>query len=871
MRAFLATALDRYILDRPWLALGAVAAITFALAAFLPRFELDASADSLLLENDSDLRYYREIVARYGSDDYLLVTYTARDDLFSAATLADLTALRDELAALPSVAQIISMLDVPLISGPDTSLTSLQRRIPTLSDPATDRELARRELRESPVYSNLLMSLDGDTTALLLRLRRDPEYQRLLNERDELRDKAADGRLDAAGRDALRELDQRIQALRSELTAQQEQDIDAIRDILSRHAEHGEIHLGGLPMIVSDMIDYIRSDIVVFGTGILLFLIVLLRLIFGRPRWVIVSLLCCLVAVVMIAGLLGLLGWQVTVVSSNFVALMLIFSLSLTVHLIQRYRELHTAHPDADQRWLVRSALRDKANPCLFTALTTMVGFASLLISGIRPVIDFGWMMVMGMVAVLGTAFVLFPATLMFFKPGEPRDRGDSTRVVTGYFARLVEHWPRATAALCIGLLGASVAGILQLEVENRFIDYFKSDTEIYQGMVVIDSELGGTTPLDVILDADPEFMSRKAESRAADDFAADEFADEFADGGTDEFTDEFAEEFTDPEADEFAAADAEAAEASAAALRPDLGSTSYWYNSFRLEQVRAVHDYLDGLPETGKVLSLATTLEMLETLNQDEAPGTFFLSVLYKRLPDEIKEALVDPYLSADGNQVRFSMRVMESDRGLRRDELLERIRTHLVDEMGFAPGRVNITGMMVLYNNVLQSLYRSQILTLGAVFLAIMVMFGVLFRSLSIALIAVLPSILSVGIVLGCMGWAGIPLDIMTITIAAISVGIGVDDSIHYIHRYLQEMEIAGDPILAMRRSHASVGRAMMYTSIIIIAGFSVLALSNFIPSILFGLLTGLAMLMALIANLTLLPLLLRWGRITAAASPA
>jgi len=873
MRAFLATALDRFILDRPWLALLAVLLVTAALAAFLPRFQLDASADSLLLENDTDLRYYRQIVSRYGSDDYLVVTYTARRDLFNSQTLADLAELRDELLALPSVSQVISILDVPLISGPDTTLASLQTRIPTLTDPDVDRERARTELRESPVYSNLLMSTDGDTTGLLVRLRRDAEYQRLLNERDDLRDQAWDGRLSDADRDTLQDLDARIRMVRSELTAQQEQDIAAVREILSRHAEFGEIHLGGLPMIVSDMIDYIRNDIVVFGSGILLFLVVLLSLIFGRPRWVIMSLLCCLVAVLMIAGLLGLLGWQVTVVSSNFVALMLIFSLSLTVHLIQRYRELHAEHPEAGQRWLVRTALRDKANPCLFTALTTMVGFASLLISGIRPVIDFGWMMMMGMIAVLGTAFVLFPATLMFFKPGTPRDRGDSTRNITAYFAALVEHWPGPTAALCAVLAVASVAGILQLQVENRFIDYFKSDSEIYQGMVVIDRELGGTTPLDVIIDADARFTERMqaAAADAADESAAvnaepdAEFTDEFAD----EFNDEFAAD-ADTESgadDDFADpfVDATDASAGASALRPDLGATSYWYNSFRLEQVRAVHDYLDGLPETGKVLSLATTLEMLQTLNQDEAPGTFFLSVLYKRLPAEIKEALVDPYLSPDGNQVRFNMRVLESDRSLRRDELLREIRTHLVEEMGFAPERVNITGMLVLYNNVLQSLYRSQILTLGAVFLAIMVMFGLLFRSVKIALVAVLPSILSVGIVLGVMGWIGIPLDIMTITIAAISVGIGVDDSIHYIHRYLQEMSVDADPLQAMQRSHASVGRAILYTSIIIVAGFSVLALSNFIPSILFGLLTGLAMLMALMANLTLLPLLLKWGRIT------
>jgi predicted RND superfamily exporter protein len=390
------------------------------------------------------------------------------------------------------------------------------------------------------------------------------------------------------------------------------------------------------------------------------------------------------------------------------------------------------------------------------------------------------------------------------------------------------------------------------LEVENRFIDYFKKDTEIYQGMLTIDRKLGGTVPLEVILDPDQAFRDRQlAQAAASSGFADDDFDEEF----DAEFSDEFSDEFTD----DFGGDDSVSG-----SDNTDLGATSFWYNTYRLGQLREVHQYLDSLPETGKVLSLSTTLEMLEILNQDETPGTFFLSVLYNRLPKPIKDALFSPYLSEDGNQVRISMRIFESDPDLRRGRLIREIRTHLVDEMGYQPDRVHITGMLVLYNNVLQSLYRSQILTLGAVFIAITLMFGLLFRSFRIALIAILPSILSVGIVLGSMGIIGIPLDIMTITIAAISVGIGVDDSIHYIHRYLQEMAVVDDPLVAMYRSHASVGQAMFYTSVIIIAGFSILALSNFIPTILFGLLTGLAMLMALIANLTLLPLLLKWGRV-------
>jgi predicted RND superfamily exporter protein len=835
---------DALIIDRPWVALICVAVVTGGLALFIPQFQLDASADSLLLEDDADLRYYSGVVARYGSENYLIVTYTARRDLFDEATLADLLELRDELATLETVEEVISILNVPLIDSPRTTLGELQKYVRTLEDPTTDRELARTELRNSPIYSNLLMSLDGNTTAVVVRFRSNEEYTALQLERDLLREKMLTAPL---SREEEREkglMSERIKELRIGLMAVQEAEIRRVREILLTHQEYGELNIGGLPLIVNDMISYIRSDIVVFGSGIVAFLIVLLSIIFGRPRWVVISLLCCFTATIMVVGFLGLMRWPVTVVSSNFVALLLIFSLSLTVHLIQRYRELHLENPQADQRWLVRTTLHDKVRPCFFTSLTTMVGFASLLVSGIRPVIDFGWTMMVGMVAVLVTAFILFPVCLMMLKPDAPHDRGDSTRVITGFFASLADRHEVWTGLVCIALTVASLFGMSQLLVENRFIDYFKSDTDIYKGMVTIDENLGGTAPLDVIIDADAAFLAALGADAEADASESDDVFDADFD---EDFADDFGDEFGDSAED-----------------GPDLGANSYWYNSFRLAQLREVHDYLDELPETGKVLSMATTIETLEILNQNETPGTFFLSVLYNRLPEDLKKALFDPYMTGDGNQVRISMRVFESDPDLRRGELIRQIRTHLIDEMGFQPDQVHVTGMLVLYNNVLQSLYRSQILTLGVVFISIMVMFGLLFRSFKIALTAVLPSILSVGLVLGTMGLLGIPLDIMTITIAAISVGIGVDDSIHYIHRYRQEIELDGDARAAMYRSHSSVGRALFYTSVIIIAGFSVLALSNFIPSILFGLLTGLAMFMALTANLTLLPLLLRWWNV-------
>ncbi len=836
----LTTALERILLGRPSLTLSVLLMLVAAATYFATDFRLDASADSLLLENDQDLRYYRGIRARYGSDDYLVVTYSPDQALFTDPVLNDLRELRDAMRALTGVERVTSILDVPLVASPPVTLEALQAEVPNLLSAGTDREMARRELSEGMLYRQLLMSTDERTTALLVQLSLDIEYLALLAARDRLREQDLIGELNSSGAAEINRLTDQILDRRETVTAEQRQTLDAIRGLLDQHRAVAEIHAGGIPMIVDDMLDYILRDVIVFGAGIVLFLTLLLLLVFRRPRWVLLSMGCCFASVLLMLGLLALLRWPLTVVSANFVALLLIFSLSLTVHLIVRYRELHRLHPQAAQSWLVSQTLRDKFKPCAYTAVTTMVAFASLIVSGIRPVIDFGWMMVIGMLVVLALAFSLFPAALSVLPARQPQAQSDLTGSITRWLARLVRERPRpmAWAYALIGLL--SLLGLLGLEVENRFIDNFKDTTEIYQGLVTIDQELGGTTPFDVILDADPAFFAAAAEpqvvpgSAAADEFGDDEFA-------ADEFADAALALNEDPDA------------------APDLGATSYWYNSFRLAQLARVHEYLESLPETGKVLSLHTAMETLRVVNQGETPGTFFLSILYKRLPENVKAVLIDPYMSADGNQVRLSVRVFESDPNLRRGELLQRIRSDLVQQFDLQPEQVKITGMLVLYNNVLQSLYRSQILTLGFVFLAIFFMFLVLFRSLALAALTLVPNLFAALAVLGLMGLLGVPLDIMTITIAAIVVGIGVDDSIHYVHRFRQEFELDGCYLAAVSRAHGSIGVAMFYTSVIVTAGFAVLVLSNFIPTIYFGLFTGFAMLFAMFANLTLLPLLM------------
>jgi hypothetical protein len=436
-----------------------------------------------------------------------------------------------------------------------------------------------------------------------------------------------------------------------------------------------------------------------------------------------------------------------------------------------------------------------------------MVAFGSLLVSGIRPVIDFGWMMVIGIIVSFLLAFLLFPAALMLLPRLNTPVTQDMTGAVTSGIANFIQHRMRAAMMLFVILVAIGLTGIPRLSVENRFIDYYKDNTEIYQGMSLIDQKLGGTTPLDVIIDA------------PVDEVITDEDIDESV----------------------------------------DITAYSYWFNRDGLREVARIHQYLEQLPETGKVLSVHTGMQLLESLNNDKHYNDFKLAVVYKRLPEDVRNALIAPYLSEDGNQLRFSIRLYESDKSLRRQELLDKIYFDLIDDFHLDPEQVTISGVAVLFNNLLQSLFKSQILTLGAVFAAILLMFIVLFGAVRLALAAIVPNIIAAGLILGLMGWIGIPLDIMTITIAAISIGIGVDDSIHYVHRFRGEFLQDRNHWAAVKRCHNSIARAMYYTSVTVVLGFSILVLSNFIPTIYFGLLSGLAMMTALLANLVLLPILI------------
>jgi len=828
---------DKIILQNPWTAIIVVFVLAIIMALGLPNFKLDASADSLTLEHDDDLNFSREVVQRYGSDNFLIVTFSpSQGVLFDQNNLDILAALRKDLLQIEGIESVLSMLDVPLLYSPKIDITDLTGELNTLMSEGVDKQRAKTEFLSSPIYKDVILSADGNTTGMMATLNLDETYLHLVSKRDSLRLLRDTDGLSAQQEIQLQEVSAEFLNYRTAKAEVDHKRVAQIRKLIEDYRDRATIFLGGPDMITADMITFIKSDLTVFGAGILVFIIATLALIFRRIRFVVLPLITCALCLVIILGFLSWIDWRLTVISSNFVLLLLIITLALTIHLIVRYRELQSNNPESNQHKLVSQTVISMAKPCLYTVLTTIVAFTSLVVSDIRPVIDFGWMMTMGISLALVIAFIIIPAGMVLLGKGPHTSLQDNSSAFTAKFAWLTEHYGTLILLTALSLAALSAYGISKLEVENRFIDYFRSDTEIYRGMETIDTALGGTTPLDIIIQApvfDEPTINDIEEFESTDD---DYFLD-----------DDYAFE------DEYGDMEEELAQDDASGL-----AESYWFSSAGLADLEKLQTFIDAQPEVGKVNSLVQLYAVARDLSNRDL-NDLEIAIMRQSLSDEIYQQMVAPYLLEDIDEARIQLRAMETGGQLRRAELLEKIHQYAIDEVGIAPENIRFTGILVLYNNMLQSLYKSQIVTLGAVFIGIMIMFLVLFQSVKISIIAILPNFLAAGIVLGSMGIFGIPLDMMTITIAAITVGIGVDHAIHYLTRFKREFSLDSNYIGAMHRAHASIGQALFYTSITIIAGFSILALSNFIPSVYFGLLTGLAMLAALLGSMTLLPQLI------------
>ena len=803
------------ILLRPWLTLSIIALVLLVSSPGLNNFKLDASSDALVIEGDEAFKIYRETGEIFGNSDFLIVTFTPNADLFSAESLGTIRALEVDLERLAGVDSVLSILDAPIFFQPKVPLSDLMDNLKTLDTPGLNMEAAKDEILNNPVYSELIISASGSTTAMQITLSENPIYRQLISRRYELNDSS---QISRDTREELKKINEQISSINEQESAQRAELISQIRELLVSKQSSGTLFLGGASMIANDMMSFIKSDLAVFGLGVALVFCLMLYLFFQNLWFVFLPLFNALITTVFTASILGLMDWKISVISSNFIALLLILTISLTVHVLVRFTELSkVAHTTDDAIYL---SLNQMVMPCLFAALTTAIAFLSLIMGDIKPVIEFGKMMSVGMVFAFILTFTFLPAAMKLVIKSNNTHSSTWINNIPDKLAKLT-----LIRGSYIGIFFAlasmtMIYGVSKLEVENRFIDYFSPETEIYQGMLLLDQELGGTATLEILIDQPQQ---------AADDELL--FADD------DLFEDDLFED-----------------DSSAA--------SGYWWNASSLSRLEEIHDYLDDIPEMGKVLSVASGIKLARMINDDQDLNDLELALLRSVLPDDIKETLLSSYINEDDSRVRISARVLESAETLNRKELLQKINFDLVNEFNLEPEQFKITGLAVLYNNMLQSLFSSQIKSLGLVFGAIGLMLLLLFRSLKITLIALAPNLITAGSVLGMLGILGIPLDMMTITVAAISVGMAVDNTIHYLIRYRTEVQMNNasldDRVL---NSHHSVGQAVFYTATTIAAGFMIFAFSNFTPTVLFGVFTAFALLVSFFASLTLLPYLLNF----------
>ncbi|WP_435165141.1 efflux RND transporter permease subunit [Candidatus Pelagibacter bacterium nBUS_28] len=754
-------------------------------------FRLDASSETLLIEGDPDLAYLKEVTDRYGSKDFLILTYTPNEGMVTDNSINNLLSLKYKIQSLNWVHSVITLLDVPLLNNSDAALQERLESFKTLKDEGVDKNRGFKEILNSPVFRNFVISENGNTSGIIVYIKENKKLENFENlSKSE------------------------IESYKDKIKKQNHQNILEIRQVIKSYGDVGKIYLGGIPMIADDMMTFIKSDIVVFGLGVLLFIIVTLWFVFRKLIWIIVPISSCLFSVVIMMGLLGILGWKVTVISSNFIALMLILTMAMNIHMSTRFLQLKKDFPAKNNFEIISVTTNKMFWPILYTVFTTVFAFLSLIFSGIKPIIDFGWMMTFGLITSFIITFTLLP-TLLNFAPtkniGLIKEQDSKITNFLGLFSLNNKNTIFGVTGIIIIL---SIIGISKLEVENSFINYFSKNTEIYKGMRLIDEELGGTTPLEVIL----KFPTTENKKTVTED-------DEFDDWGDDE----------------------------------DENSEKYWFTKDKIDKIASVHNYLDNLPQVGKVLSFSSIIEVATQLNNNKPLGTLEMGVLYSKIPESIKTEIIDPYISIEDNEARISIRIIDSQENLRRNDLINKINFDLKNKIGLEEGEYKLAGVLILFNNLLQSLFKSQILTLGLVMIGIFSMFIILFRNIKLSLIGVVPNFIAAFFILGIIGLLGIPLDMMTITIAAITIGIAVDNSIHYIYRFKEEFSKIKDYSKTLKKCHSTVGVAILNTSITIVFGFSILVLSKFIPTIYFGVFTGIAMLFAMISVLTLLPALI------------
>ena len=766
----------------------------FFASFYIKDFRIDASSDSLVSQGDEDFKYFSYYQDLFPTKNSLVIAIKSNDKI-DKSLLTEIEKISKKLSALPEVYSVFNINKAPILLLNKTNLLDLANdNYETIIDTNLAIKDVLNEFAKSPIYSDQIINENKNITSIVI----------FLNENNKA--------LDLKENKNLYLSQGKYYSIKTEIDKERNELIKKIRNIITNSNKDFTYYLGGVEMISSDVISYVKNDILTFSLIVLLIIILILFIIFRRVKWVFAILFTSISAVYLSIGLAGFINFEITAVSANFLSLMFVLSISMNVHIMNNYlqRDIKIIENFRMMFW-----------PCFYTFLTTIVAFVSLVISDIKPVIDFGIIMIIALLIVLISSFVILPLIVSFFSK-EEKNYSLNLSFLKSFYPFAYKN-SKYILGLNILIFFISLYGITNLNVENSFIKYFKKNTEIYKGMYLIDNELGGTTPLDIILKFknDDQIIDTTIKAEEEDDL---EIEDDF-------FSDDlFGEE------------------------------NNIWFTNEKIETIKFVHQYLESRIEIGKVTSIYSLIDTANQINKSDL-SMFELSVLYNEIPIDYKTDLIDPYLNVEKNMIKISTRVKDS-KDIKRNDLINDINSFLLNEFDNLE-EFKVNGLLVLYNNMLKSLFSSQIKSLGFVILAIFIMFVILFRSLKLSIIGIIPNIFASTFILGLIGLLKIPLDIMTITIAAISIGIAVDNTIHYIYRYKENLKLGRNHSEMIEKTHLTVGNAVLITSIAITAGFLTLCLSNFVPTVYFGLFTSLAMIFAMIGVLITLPSILKYQK--------
>ena len=760
---------------------------------YIKDFRIDASSDSLVSQGDEDFKYFSYYQDLFPTKNSLVIAIKSNDKI-DKLLLTEVEKISKKLSALPEVYSVFNINKAPILLLNKTNLLDLANdNYETIIDTNLAIKDVLNEFAKSPIYSDQIINENKNITSIVI----------FLNENNKA--------LDLKENKNIYLSQGKYYSIKTEIDKERNELIKKIRNIISNSNKDFTYYLGGVEMISSDVISYVKNDILTFSLIVLLIIILILFIIFRRVKWVFAILFTSISAVYLSIGLAGFINFEITAVSANFLSLMFVLSISMNVHIMNNYlqRDIKIIENFRMMFW-----------PCFYTFLTTIVAFVSLVISDIKPVIDFGIIMIIALLIVLISSFVILPLIVSFFSK-EEKSYSLNLSFLKSFYPFAYKN-SKYILGLNILIFFISLYGITNLNVENSFIKYFKKNTEIYKGMYLIDNELGGTTPLDIILKfknddqiIDTTIKAEEDDLEIEDDFFSDDL---------------FGEE------------------------------NNIWFTNEKIETIKFVHQYLESRIEIGKVTSIYSLIDTANQINKSDL-SMFELSVLYNEIPIDYKTDLIDPYLNVEKNMIKISTRVKDS-KDIKRNDLINDINSFLLNEFDNLE-EFKVNGLLVLYNNMLKSLFSSQIKSLGFVILAIFIMFVILFRSLKLSIIGIIPNIFASTFILGLIGLLKIPLDIMTITIAAISIGIAVDNTIHYIYRYKENLKLGRNHSEMIEKTHLTVGNAVLITSIAITAGFLTLCLSNFVPTVYFGLFTSLAMIFAMIGVLITLPSILKYQK--------